>query len=402
MSGSDSEGAANKSADQPAEPDASGGEPPARRTRARVKPPAVPGMRGTSPLPQTTPPVFVPKNSATGDDSSETPRIDPELGLGWLQEPETAGEDGPKTTPSSPKVRPPRKPVQKIQADLTGRQQVQGQHVGDRYVRVVRQQSDDFERAGPGHLVATEEAMEARGPVGRVVGRVKRALIGAPLTTAAAAHERLTKVKALAVLSSDALSSVAYATEEILRVLLIAAGLARARRQPADRRGDRRRCWSSSASPTGRRSRPTRRAAAATSSPRTTWASWPALTAGAALLIDYILTVAVSIAAGGRGAGLGRSRSCTTTGSRSGIGFIAAGDDAQPARHPGVRHASSPCRPTSSWSASSSCSAIGFVRNALDGFAVQEPPPEADELAGGGRARRSSSSCGPSAPAARP
>ena len=50
-------------------------------------------------------------------------------------------------------------------------------------------------------------------------------MIGAPLTTAAAAHERLTKVKALAVLSSDALSSVAYATEEILRVLLL-AGLA--------------------------------------------------------------------------------------------------------------------------------------------------------------------------------
>src|SRR5439155_1057308 len=35
-------------------------------------------------------------------------------------------------------------------------------------------------------------------------------------------HERLTKAKALAVLSSDALSSVAYATEEIMRVLLLA------------------------------------------------------------------------------------------------------------------------------------------------------------------------------------
>ena len=43
--------------------------------------------------------------------------------------------------------------------------------------------------------------------------------------TAQAAHERLTKTKALAVLSSDALSSVAYATEEILHVLLL-AGLA--------------------------------------------------------------------------------------------------------------------------------------------------------------------------------
>src|SRR5947208_14995851 len=36
-------------------------------------------------------------------------------------------------------------------------------------------------------------------------------------------HGRLTNVKALAVLSVDALSSVAYATEEILRVLILAA-----------------------------------------------------------------------------------------------------------------------------------------------------------------------------------
>src|SRR5439155_21829864 len=35
-------------------------------------------------------------------------------------------------------------------------------------------------------------------------------------------HERLTNIKALAVLSSDALSSVAYATEEILRILILA------------------------------------------------------------------------------------------------------------------------------------------------------------------------------------
>ena len=35
---------------------------------------------------------------------------------------------------------------------------------------------------------------------------------------------RRSKAKALAVLSSDALSSVAYATEEILRVLLLAGG----------------------------------------------------------------------------------------------------------------------------------------------------------------------------------
>ena len=42
-----------------------------------------------------------------------------------------------------------------------------------------------------------------------------------PLATAQAVHERLTKKVALAVFSSDALSSTAYATEEILLVLAV-------------------------------------------------------------------------------------------------------------------------------------------------------------------------------------
>jgi hypothetical protein len=46
--------------------------------------------------------------------------------------------------------------------------------------------------------------------------------MGAPLPTIEERHQRLTKVKALAVFSSDALSSVAYATEEILLVLVTA------------------------------------------------------------------------------------------------------------------------------------------------------------------------------------
>lgn len=119
-----------------------------------------------------------------------------------------------------------RKPESRLQGDFSGKQQVRGSHIGDRYVRVIRQKTEDFERAGPGHLVATEDALEARGSFGRGYRRLKRTLIGAPLTTASAAHERLTNSKALAVLSSDALSSVAYATEEMMRVLLISAGVA--------------------------------------------------------------------------------------------------------------------------------------------------------------------------------
>lgn len=55
----------------------------------------------------------------------------------------------------------------------------------------------------------------------------KRLLVGDPLKTIHAARERLTKKAALAIFSSDALSSVAYATEEVLLVLVLAgpAGL---------------------------------------------------------------------------------------------------------------------------------------------------------------------------------
>src|SRR5512139_3859654 len=51
-------------------------------------------------------------------------------------------------------------------------------------------------------------------------------LVGTPIASSRALHERLTKVKALAVFSSDALSSVAYATDEILLALVLAGQLA--------------------------------------------------------------------------------------------------------------------------------------------------------------------------------
>src|SRR5207247_4741340 len=75
-----------------------------------------------------------------------------------------------------------------------------------------------FRRLGYGLLEATEVTEAPHG----VLGRIKRLLIGAPIPTARAEHERLTKFKALAVLSSDAISSVAYATEAILVTLIVA------------------------------------------------------------------------------------------------------------------------------------------------------------------------------------
>src|SRR5207253_442488 len=52
---------------------------------------------------------------------------------------------------------------------------------------------------------------------------LKRFVVGAPMPLSLARHERLSKKVTLAVFASDALSSTAYATEEILRVLVLAA-----------------------------------------------------------------------------------------------------------------------------------------------------------------------------------
>src|SRR5436309_2105050 len=55
--------------------------------------------------------------------------------------------------------------------------------------------------------------------------RMKRLLVGTPLSTERLIHERLGKPTALAVFASDNLSSSAYATEEILNVLVKAAAI---------------------------------------------------------------------------------------------------------------------------------------------------------------------------------
>jgi len=120
--------------------------------------------------------------------------------------------------------------------------------------------------------------------------------VGKPIPSHQAHHERYTKSSGLAILSSDALSSVAYATEEILRTLLIAgtaslwlvtpigcviAGLmlviAFSYRQTIH------------AYPGG---------GGAYRVARENIGTVAGLVAAAALLLDYVLTVAVSIAAG--------------------------------------------------------------------------------------------------------
>ncbi len=99
---------------------------------------------------------------------------------------------------------------------------LRGKYPGQERIRIVRTNAP-FQRIGTGVLMATDETLKPKSASERVTYAIKRFFIGTPIATAHAEHERLTKFKALAVLSSDAISSVAYATEAILATL-IAAG----------------------------------------------------------------------------------------------------------------------------------------------------------------------------------
>ena len=109
---------------------------------------------------------------------------------------------------------------------IGGRRPLQGRKAGDRRVRVERPHAPYFRYAGPGQLVAREAASAPRTARGRALARVRHAVFGRTLSNEEELEERLSKKKALAIFSSDAISSSAYATEEILRVLLVAGAAA--------------------------------------------------------------------------------------------------------------------------------------------------------------------------------
>ncbi len=109
---------------------------------------------------------------------------------------------------------------------IGGRRSLQGRKAGDRRVRVERPHSAYFRYAGPNQLVAKPTASVPRTRMGRALVRLKAGLLGRPLASEEEIDERLSKRKALPIFSSDAISSSAYATEEILRVLVIGGAAA--------------------------------------------------------------------------------------------------------------------------------------------------------------------------------
>jgi len=111
-------------------------------------------------------------------------------------------------------------PVAGNQAPLRGRKP------GDRRVVVERPHAAYFRYSEEGTLVARASASVPRTAVGRGLARTRAFLFGRPLSTHEEIGERLSKRKALPIFSSDAISSSAYATEEIIRVLVLAGAIA--------------------------------------------------------------------------------------------------------------------------------------------------------------------------------
>jgi amino acid transporter len=104
---------------------------------------------------------------------------------------------------------------------IGGRRPLKGRKLADRRVRVERHHSPYFRYAAEGHLTAKEAAGAPTSTLGRAWAQVRRVAVGRPLSSEMEIGERLSKVKALAIFSSDAISSSAYATEEIVRVLIL-------------------------------------------------------------------------------------------------------------------------------------------------------------------------------------
>src|SRR5579863_6906485 len=84
-----------------------------------------------------------------------------------------------------------------------------GAFPGNEHIRFVYPRQPALRRIRAGVLEATAVTQKPQG----VFGRVKRVLIGSPIPTSRAEHERLTKFKALAVLSSDVFFNDTETTE---------------------------------------------------------------------------------------------------------------------------------------------------------------------------------------------
>ncbi|MDI6857510.1 MAG: APC family permease [Dehalococcoidia bacterium] len=171
-----------------------------------------------------------------------------------------------------------------------------GTKPGSRYVRITPSSQQPLKRMAPAYLQATAVLLRPRTLPGQIWSGLRRVLIGSPLATSQAIHERLDKVRALAIFSSDALSSSAYATEEILLVLILAGSGALNASLPIAA------AITALLITVAFSYRQTVRAypggGGSYTVAKENLGVLPGLVAASALMVDYVLTVAVSVSAG--------------------------------------------------------------------------------------------------------
>ncbi len=108
-------------------------------------------------------------------------------------------------------------------------ERAKGRLPGDTRVKIVR--SSEFRRRR-GYVMATENALAARTPMGKVVDRARGILFGHRLRSEEEGEERVSRVTGLAIFASDNISSSAYATEEAMRTLALVGTAALALTMP--------------------------------------------------------------------------------------------------------------------------------------------------------------------------
>jgi amino acid transporter len=134
--------------------------------------------------------------------------------------------DGEDPAPEKPTESPDdrarvRVPRPSTMPEVEGTEIVHGRKAGTVYARRVRESERRFQRGeAEGTFRATERATAPRTTPERIWQAIRRVVVGSPIATEHAEEQKLPKWKALAVFSSDALSSSAYATDEILLVLV--------------------------------------------------------------------------------------------------------------------------------------------------------------------------------------
>ena len=165
--------------------------------------------------------------------------------------------------------------------------------MGDRYVRIVRPR--EFTRR-EGRLVASEEILAPETRLGHLGDALRRMLFGTRIATEREIHERIGIFKGIAVFASDNISSSAYATEEIMRVLVLTGAGALALTMPITIVIVAVLAIVVASYQQTIRAYPNGGGSYIVASDNLGPAA--GLTAAAALLTDYVLTVSVSIAAG--------------------------------------------------------------------------------------------------------